>query len=66
MTAFELNEHLEHLQANYQTTRQLDLCVQRLLEVALPQQIIALARVRGFKHIASAVRRAVRNPVSPE
>lgn len=63
MNVFELNEHLEHVQANYKNTRQLDECIQRLVQVCKSDQIIAIAEVRGFKKIASAVRRWQRNPV---
>lgn len=66
MTVFELNAHLEHVQANYRNTRQLDECIERLVEFCPPAQIEAIASVRGFKKIASAARRYMRRPVLVE
>lgn len=63
--ALELNEHLEHIQATFKNTAQLDQCIARLVEYVAPQQIEEIARLRGFPKIASAARRWARSHTWP-
>jgi len=63
--ALELNEQLEHVQANFKNAAQLDQCIERLVQHVAPQQIEEIARLRGFPKIASAARRWARSHAWP-